>query len=206
MNEFDIKAAGWDFNPMHRERSEAVAKGIIASVPLSGNMTALEYGAGTGMTSFLLKKYLKEITLMDNSVEMLKMMNEKIRNSGALNLKTIFFDLEKDLWNINTFDLIITQMVLHHIDDIYSLIRKFYKLLNPGGYLAVADLYPEDGSFHGDGFAGHKGFDPAVLSVTIKENNFMDVDYKKCFTIKKQLSESETKQFDVFLLTAKKSS
>lgn len=34
-------------------------------------MTALEYGAGTGIASFLLKYYLKEITLMDHCAEMI---------------------------------------------------------------------------------------------------------------------------------------
>ena len=63
MNEFDAKAAEWDKNPMHWDRSEAIANEIIKLIPLKKKMTALEYGAGTGITSFLLKDYLKEITL-----------------------------------------------------------------------------------------------------------------------------------------------
>jgi 16S rRNA A1518/A1519 N6-dimethyltransferase RsmA/KsgA/DIM1 with predicted DNA glycosylase/AP lyase activity len=49
MNEFDIKAAEWDNNPMHWERSEAIVNEIIKLIPLSNKMTALEYGAGTGI-------------------------------------------------------------------------------------------------------------------------------------------------------------
>jgi hypothetical protein len=40
MNEFDIKAAGWDSNPMHWDRSEAIAKEIIKLIPLKKEMTA----------------------------------------------------------------------------------------------------------------------------------------------------------------------
>ena len=65
MNEFDIKAAGWDQNPMHWDRSVAIAEQIKKLIPITKQMTALEFGAGTGITSFLLKDYLKEITLME---------------------------------------------------------------------------------------------------------------------------------------------
>ena len=67
-------------------------------------MTALEYGAGTGITSFLLKDYLKEITLMDNSSEMVKVINEKIKTSEVRNLKTLNFDLESMDYKLAKFD------------------------------------------------------------------------------------------------------
>jgi hypothetical protein len=41
-------------------------------------MTALKYGAGTGITSFLFKDHFKEFTMMDNSPEIVRIMNEKI--------------------------------------------------------------------------------------------------------------------------------
>ena len=94
MNEFDIKAAGWDQNPIHRERSEAIANEIKKQIPLKKEMTALEYGAGTGITSFLLKDYLKEITLMDNSTEMLNVIKDKIRATKSENMKVMNFNLE----------------------------------------------------------------------------------------------------------------
>ena len=81
MNEFDIKAAEWDLNPMHRDRSVAIAKEIMEKIPLKKEMTVLEYGAGTGITSFILKDHVKEITIMDNSAEMVRVMNEKIKTS-----------------------------------------------------------------------------------------------------------------------------
>jgi tRNA (cmo5U34)-methyltransferase len=202
MNEFDIKAAEWDKNPMHWDRSEAIAKEIIKLIPLNKEMTALEYGAGTGITSFLLKDYLKEITLMDNSSEMIKVMNEKIKTTKVKNLEALNFDLEHTRYKERTFDLIFTQMVLHHVTDIETIITRFSQLLNPGGYLAIADLYKEDGSFHGAGFTGHKGFDVEKLSTLIGLMGFINTSHRKCFVINKKISDTETKQFDVFLLTA----
>jgi 2-polyprenyl-3-methyl-5-hydroxy-6-metoxy-1,4-benzoquinol methylase len=203
MSEFDLKAAGWDQNPMHWDRSLAIANEIKKIISLNKEMTALEYGAGTGIASFLLKDHLKEITMMDNSAEMVRIMNEKIISSGAGNLKTLFFDLEKDQWNGNRFDLIVTQMVLHHVADIGSIITKFNNLLNPGGFLAIADLYPEDGTFHGEGFTGHKGFNTDELAVLIRNKGFTNVTCRKCFVINKKINDSETRQFDVFLMISK---
>jgi ubiquinone/menaquinone biosynthesis C-methylase UbiE len=204
MNEFDIKAAEWDNNPMHWERSAAIAKEIIKIIPLNKEMTALEYGAGTGITSFLLRDYLKEITLMDNSKEMIRIIDEKIRTSKVNNFKTLNFNLENGEYKDGKFDLIFSQMVLHHVNDVDNIIKTFYGLTNVGGYLAIADLYEEDGSFHGDGFTGHKGFNMDDLSGILMKNGFSGVSHKKCFVIERKISESETKFYEVFLMTAKR--
>ena len=202
MNEFDIKAAGWDQNQMHWDRSEAVAKEIIKHIPLNKQMTALEFGAGTGITSFYLKDNLKEITLMDNSSEMVKIMSRKIETSGAKNLNFVNFDLEHSDYREKKFDLVFTQMVLHHIANTEDIIIKFHSILNPGGYLAIADLYPEDGSFHGAGFNGHLGFDLSNLSGLLLRNGFEKTSHNQCYVIKREVSETETKSYNVFLLTA----
>ena len=204
MNEFDQKAAGWDNNPMHWDRSLTIANEIINNIPLNQDMTVLEYGAGTGITSFLIKDNVKTITMMDNSAEMVKIMNEKIRSAKAKNLNAMFFDLEQEPYTSGRFDFVMTQMVLHHVTDIENIINRFYNLINPGGYLAIADLYPEDGSFHGEGFNGHLGFDVDELATILAKNQFINISHKPCFIINKEISDSETKQFDVFLLIANK--
>jgi tRNA (cmo5U34)-methyltransferase len=202
MSEFDIKAAEWDKNPMHWDRSEAIVKEIRKRIPVTSSMTALEYGAGTGIASFLLSGNLKEITLMDNSSEMVRIMKEKIESSGVKNLKVLNFDLEHNDFEDGKFDFIFTQMVLHHVADIGAVVSKFSGLLNSGGFLAIADLYPEDGSFHGEEFNGHKGFDPESLSAILQKNNFNSITHSPCFIIDRKISENETKKYEVFLLTA----
>jgi len=204
MNEFDSKALEWDSNPMHWERSATIAEEIKKLIPLSKVMTALEYGAGTGITSFLLKDYIKEITLMDNSAEMIRVINEKISSTKAKNLRAVNFNLEDEEYREGKFDFIFTQMVLHHVDDTEKIIRVFHKLLNKGSYLAIADLYEEDGSFHGDGFTGHKGFNMDWFSGILRKNRFSGIFYKTCFVIDRKISENETKKFEVFIMTAKR--
>ena len=199
MNEFDLKAVSWDQNPMHWDRSAAIVNELLKQVKVNKEMTALEYGAGTGITSFLLKDRLKEITMMDSSTEMVKIMNEKIISAKAGNLKPVLFDLEKEEWTGVKFDLLITQMVLHHVSDLDNIFRKFFNIINPGGYLAVADLYPEDGSFHGEGFTGHKGFDTNMLADKLREQGFGNISARKCFEIEKKSPAEKSLKFDIFL-------
>lgn len=204
MNEFDQRAASWDENPMHWDRSKAIAEEILKTTPLTKSMNALEFGAGTGILSFMLKDHLNEITLMDNSIEMLKMTDAKIEKSKVSNLKTIHFDLEQREYKENKFDFIFTQMVLHHVQDIKGIISRFNGLLNRKGYIAIADLYTEDGSFHDAGFNGHKGFDVEQLSKLLSDNGFENIKHKQCFVINRALPDGSSKQFPIFLLTANK--
>lgn len=202
MNEFDIKAAGWDQNKMHWDRSAAIVSQLLSQVHVTGEMTALEFGAGSGITSFLLKDHLKEIVMIDSSPGMVKVMNEKVSVSGTSNLKPVLFDLEKDEWTGAKFNLIITQMVLHHVKNLDLILEQFYHILLPGGYLAIADLYPEDGSFHGEGFTGHRGFDTSELADRLRNHGFANVSAGKCFTIKKETDSPIKADYDVFLMIA----
>lgn len=204
MNTFDEKASTWDSNPVNRERSEVIAQKIQQKIDLSPRMVAMEFGAGTGTLSFMLKDRVKEITLMDSSVEMVKVMEEKIRSSGETHLKPLLFDLETEDYTDQAFDLIVTQMVMHHVRDIKIIIHKFYQLLNDGGHLVIADLYSEDGSFHGEGFDGHLGFDPDHLGDQLKQAGFKNIDHEPCFVMKKQTDKYGLKEFPIFLLTADK--
>jgi ubiquinone/menaquinone biosynthesis C-methylase UbiE len=95
-------------------------------------------------------------------------------------------------------------MVLHHVSDIEKIISTFHRLLNPDGYLVIADLYEEDGSFHGDNFTGHRGFNVNSLSDILRKNCFENISYKTCFVIDRKISETESKQFDVFFLSGRR--
>lgn len=203
MSEFDSRAGSWDDNPVHWKRSEAIAKSILKIVPVDSESKALEYGAGTGILSFLLANDFSEITMMDNSAEMVRMMNEKLVKSKISNLQPLLFDLEHSDYAAGKFDCIFTQMVLHHVLDVPRLLNKFTQLLNPGGYLAIADLYAEDGSFHGAGFEGHNGFDVVELQKEVEKTGLKHITTDHCFTVKKYI-DGEIREFPVFLMVAQK--
>lgn len=61
MNEFDIKAPNWDSDPAKVERARRVTEVIKKTIGLTKDMTAFEYGCGTGLLSFNLYPYLNSI-------------------------------------------------------------------------------------------------------------------------------------------------
>ena len=201
MSNFDDKAKTWDENPIHMERSLAIALKMKNTLPLRKDMKALEYGAGTGILSFLLSENLGHITMMDSSAGMVKVMEEKVIDRKTTNLTPVFMNLEKER-PYASYDLIFNQMVLHHIKDIHSIFEKFYQMLLPGGILAIADLYPEDGTFHGDGADVHLGFDTEQLKKDLLDTGFKNIKVEECYTVKRQVDGEPTKFFPIFLLTA----
>jgi ubiquinone/menaquinone biosynthesis C-methylase UbiE len=203
MSEFDARARDWDKNQRYIDRSEAVAKAMLQTIPFTENMIALEYGSGTALLSFALKDKFEEIVLMDNSLEMTTVTAEKIADQKIQNMKPLFFDLEHQNYS-GKFDIIYNQMVMHHVNDVDVMMSKFYTLLNPGGYLAIADLYTEDGSFHGEGFIGHLGFDVEQLADKLKTIGYRHLQHQRCYTIEKTDEEGNKSEYPIFLLTASK--
>ena len=203
---FDNEAKDWDNDPEKTERAVVFAKEIIDFIKPDKTLDALEFGCGTGLLSFQLKDYFKTITLADNSEGMIKVLQEKIVKEGVENFIPLHIEsLESDL-KINEYDVIYTLMTLHHIPDVNNIVKVFNSILKSGGYLCIADLVKEDGSFHSehDNFDGHNGFDRNELSATLSNNGFNVEFYKICFEIEKEMG-NKSKKYPLFLMICKKS-
>jgi len=202
---FDTQARQWDENPMFRERGKIIAEAIRKAVPLHRHMSALDYGCGTGLLSFPLKDELGTILMADSSSGMLDVVAGKIAAQGVGNMTPVKLDLLVDPPPAQHFDLIVTSMTLHHVPDTDHILRIFHGLLKPGGYLCIADLDKEDGSFHGPEIDVHHGFDQAELSLRAAQAGFADMQFQTVFSIAKE-GETGTRDYPVFLMTARRAS
>ena len=115
----------------------------IATVQTLGGYdfsSVIELGCGTGKnTMFLLNKADKIIGL-DFSEEMLNKAKEKINDSRARFQKT---DLNRQ-WNVEDefADLITSNLVLEHINNLDFIFDKAHKKLKPNGILFICELHP----------------------------------------------------------------
>ena len=200
---FDSKARQWDDNPVFQERGLKIAQAIRQAVPLDRHMSAFDYGCGTGLLSFPLKDELGAILLADSSSGMLDVLAGKIAAQGVTNMTPVKLDLLSDPPPAQHFDLIVTSMTLHHVPDTDHILRVFHDLLKPGGYLCIADLDQEDGSFHGIEIDVHHGFDRTDLGRHTADAGFSDVQFQTVFSIAKE-RESGTRDYPVFLMTARR--
>ncbi len=198
---FDAEAKTWDSDPVKQERALAVAAALRRRIPLARDWRALEYGCGTGLLSFALHAELGQIMLADSSPSMLAVLAGKIAAAGLAHLQPLALDLLTDPPPAERYDLIYTLMTLHHVADVDRLLRAFHDLLRPGGWLGIADLDREDGSFHGGGFAGHHGFDRTALRAQLRDAGFGGVDFSTCYLMKKTIDRG-MREYPVFLAVA----
>ena len=201
VSDFDARAATWDDDPTKVERARAIVNQIARDVPLTGTMTALEYGAGTGLLGFMLRDRIGELTLADVSEGMLAVAERKVAASGDPRVRTVKLDLLADPLPADRYDLIFSAMTLHHISDTVGILQRFRAILRPGGFLCIADLDTEDGSFHGAGFDGHLGFDRAILGAQAHAAGFASERFSTAYEMRKAVPDG-MHTFPIFLMVA----
>lgn len=202
---FDEIAKTWDNDPTKVERAAILAERINALVQLPPKARALEFGCGTGLLSFHMKHILHHITLADTSVGMLDVLRSKISDGNISNMSPLHIDMLTETFNEPPFDIIYTLLTLHHVHDIDKLMHVFAENLNKGGYLCIADLITEDGSFHSSDphFDGHLGFSQEQMTQFYTSAGFEITHFEIYHTIARPTPEG-VKTFPVFLIIGKK--
>ena len=195
---FAHKSKNWDMNSKRVKNAQSIAELIVKNIDLDKEMELMDFGAGTGLLSFFVAPFVKKIVAVDNSPSMLLEFQNKC-DEFKCETEVIEKDLAAETLE-RKFDGIISSMTIHHLKDTLDLFKKFYTMLEDGGFIAIADLDSEDGSFHSDNTGVfHHGFDREALEAIAEEAEFTDVKFDTASTIKKP-----HRDFTVFLLTARK--
>jgi cyclopropane fatty-acyl-phospholipid synthase-like methyltransferase len=198
VDHFAHKSKSWDMNSRRVQNAKGIADLIVKNINLSPAMELMDFGAGTGLLGYFVAPHVKKIVAVDNSPSMLDEFKKKC---GEFDCETEV--IQKDLSHEKVerkFDGIISSMTIHHIEDQKALFSKFYEMLNEGGFIAIADLDSEDGTFHSDNTGVfHHGFDRGMLETVAKEAGFNNIKFDLANTIRKP-----HRDFTVFLMTARK--
>ena len=184
--------------------AQEVVTAIRRELPLATEMEALDYGCGSGLVTLGLQPFVGRITGADSSQGMLQVLSRKVQERGITNVVAKFIDLEQQRLD-GSYDLIVSSMTLHHVHDVVALIVSFVQILNPGGWLALADLEREDGSFHDDPTGVyHRGFDREFFRTVCSGNSLTDVRITTAATIEKSDASGGCRLYPVLLCLAKK--
>jgi SAM-dependent methyltransferase len=137
---------------------------------------------------------------------MLDVLNEKISSRSAEDMEPIKLNLSENPLPDEQFDIVYMMMTLHHIPDTQQILAQFHTLLNTGGYLCIADLDKEDGSFHGQDVTDvHRGFDREGLADLTEEAGFTNIRFTTAYEMEHEIDEQgNTSLFPIFLMTAEK--
>jgi ubiquinone/menaquinone biosynthesis C-methylase UbiE len=202
MATFDERARDWD-TPERISRAARVAAAIEDAVPLGPTDRLVDVGAGTGLLGLALVDDVGEVVLLDPSAGMIEVATEKLAASGLRLVNAVRHDLLVDPPPADPFDVAVSLLVLHHLEDTVAALTAIRELLVPGGRIALADLDTEDGSFHSADAEGihHRGFDRAAVAKLAESAGFVDVAIRTATVIDEG---AEGDGFPVFLLTGRR--
>jgi tRNA (cmo5U34)-methyltransferase len=199
---FDEAAAQWDNNPVRVELARAVGSAIERAVALGAGWRVIDYGAGTGLLTLCLQPKVGSILAMDSSMGMLETLSRKLATVEVGNVQIHPWNLENQPFQETGVDLVVSSMTLHHIRDVPLVLRRLADVLKAGGWLAVADLDAEDGTFHGEATdVFHHGFERERIAGWLGDAGFIGVRVADAHTITKPDANGQARSYGVFLAT-----
>ena len=191
---FAHKSKSWDMNSKRVANAKSIASVIAQNINLKKDMHLADLGAGTGLLSFFLSQKVGKITALDNSKSMLEVFESK-KDEFLCEIEIVETDISNDMLDIK-FDGIVSSMTIHHVEDTKKLLQTLHDMLEDDGFIALADLKSEDGSFHSDNEGVfHFGFDTKELEKVASSVGFKNIKVYKAGKITKPHME-----FSVFCL------
>ena len=120
---------------------------LISSLNLPSDSSVVEIGPGEGFLLVKLAQMFNQVTGIDNSAEMLRKAKESVNDANLDNVKFIHEDANLRSSERARVNLVIMDMVLHHLPSPASVFSSVTGMLNPLGYFLVVDLAQHDQSW-----------------------------------------------------------
>lgn len=136
---FSIQAENFETDKMNFSKVEYL-NFVISKIGLSSSYSGLEVAAGTCAVGCSIAPYVKTITCLDITEQMLEIgKNKKIENmifvkGEAQNLP--FLD--------ESFDFVISRLAFHHFEDIDRTFKEMKRVLKSQGKLILIDMVDDD--------------------------------------------------------------
>jgi ubiquinone/menaquinone biosynthesis C-methylase UbiE len=175
-------------------------KGIAeALLKLMPPMVIADLGAGEGTIAQLMAQRAKKVIAIDNSEKMVEFGADLARRHEIANLEYRFGDLEDVPIRANTVDLAFLSQALHHAVHPEKAIAEAWRILKPGGKIAVLDLkshhFEEAREMYADLWLG---FTELEIEKYLKGAGFRNVETTIVFR------ETEAPHFETMLATGEK--
>lgn len=113
---------------------------LIRQIEAKGREHALEVAAGTCICGRALAPFVKDITCLDLTEEMLAQGKKLAEESRIKNISFQTGNAEELPYESETFDLVITRLSFHHFDNPELPFQEMQRVLKKGGKLVVWDM------------------------------------------------------------------
>jgi len=116
---------------------KGIAEALIRLMP---PMIIADLGAGDGTISQLMAERAKRVIAIDNSEKMVEFGGDLAKKHGITNLEYRLGDLEDVPIRTGTVDLAFLSQALHHARHPDRALGEAWRILKPGGRIAILDL------------------------------------------------------------------
>lgn len=162
---FNAEAAAWDRNPGVVKASELAFAAIESRFPAlkkvgetarTSGLDVLELGCGTGLLTTLIAPHARTIVAVDAAPGMIAALASKVAHNPQTlgNVRPLCLMLEdpedpalpsasEDAEGTRLklkYDLILSQLVLHHVADLDGLLQTMLGCLKKGGSISLTDF------------------------------------------------------------------
>ena len=120
---------------LDKSRRSIFVKKLDEEIPMGSNI--LEAGCGTGQMSIVLSRYARTIYGIDLSKGSLIEAKQFINSNDIKSVHLFRMNIFKLFFEENTFDVIISNGVLHHTYNPKLAFSKLVRVLKPGGIIVI---------------------------------------------------------------------
>lgn len=191
MSHFKNAAKTWDTDKT-RSRNQIFADSVAQHLKGAQELRVLDFGCGTGLLGEAMLNNpslnISSLVGIDSVEEMIEEFILKFIDEPRA--RGFTFDIEHQNWRdeLGTFDVIVSAMAFHHLDEPQLALKQLRNYVNPAGKIFIIDLDKEDGSFHPDPKAmgvKHFGFSQDDRDRWLSVAEFSKVEHDVVFEMEK---------------------
>jgi ubiquinone/menaquinone biosynthesis C-methylase UbiE/DNA-binding transcriptional ArsR family regulator len=153
---------------------KSVAEALLKLMP---PMVIADLGAGEGAFSLLLAQRAKKVIAVDTSAKMVEFGRQQAKRQGVKNVDYRLGDMEEVPIDDSSVDLVFFSQSLHHALHPERAVSEAWRILKPGGRIAILDLtkhrFEEARELYADEWLG---FSEVELEAAMEKAGFRGIE------------------------------
>ncbi|MBO0962028.1 methyltransferase domain-containing protein [Neobacillus sp. MM2021_6] len=121
---------------------------LLEMASINGEEKLLDIATGGGHTANAFAPYVKKVTAVDLTPEILAVAEKFIKGNGHQNVEFVHGDAENLPFSNEAFDMVTCRIAPHHFPNVERFIEEVHRVLKPDGQFLLDDnVVPEEDHF-----------------------------------------------------------